>query len=283
MSCRDGQARSAVTAALRLRSRHGHAPEQPICPIDLALAEGVDVRFECIKSLEGMYTPDGPLIILGSLRPRGRRSYTCAHELGHHVFGHGLRIDELLADESVEVSTSDDAEFIADRFAAALLMPKLAVLHAFSVRSWNIATATAEQIYSVAGLLGVGYTTLIGYIEGTLRMLSASAARELRKTSPKTIRSRVLGEDAAAGLIVVDEFWSGRIVDAEVGDAIVVPSGVTFDGSALEPVNGELLRAKAPGTARLHHAGWSVTVRISRAAYTGLAVYRHLEEADDDS
>lgn len=281
MSYRDGQARSAVTAALRLRSRHGHSPEHPICPIDLAVAEGVDVRFESIKSLEGMYTPNGPLIIIGSLRPRGRRSYTCAHELGHHVFGHGVRIDELLDDGPA--APKDDAEFIADRFAAALLMPKLAVLHAFSVRNWDIATPTPEQLYSIAGLLGVGYTTLIGYIEGTLRLLSSSTARELRKTSPKTIRARILGDDIAGGLIVVDQFWSGRPVDAEVGDAIMVPSGVSFDGDGLEPLNGNLLRAKAPGAGRLRGVDWEVDVRISRAAYTGLALYRYLEDADDDS
>jgi hypothetical protein len=279
---RDDLARRAVTEALRLRCRRGHGADQPVCPIDLALDEGVDLRLESIKSLEGMYTPDGPLIILGSLRPQGRRSYTCAHELGHHVFGHGLRIDELLEGEP-EPARKDEAEYIADRFAAALLMPKLAVLHAFAARAWEIRTSTPEQIYTIAGLLGVGYTTLLGYLEGTLRSLSSSAARQLRKTSPKAIRTRVLGTDTASGLIIVDEFWSGRPVDAEVGDAIVVPSGMSLNGDAVEHVRDGLLRAKAPGSARLRGRGLNVEVRITRRAFTGLAVYRHLEEADDDA
>lgn len=282
MSYRDALARSAVTAALRLRIRHERAANQPVCPIDLALDEGVDVRFGAIKSLEGMYTPDGPLIILGSLRPRGRRSYTCAHELGHHVFGHGLRVDELLEDERAPVP-KDDAEYVADRFAAALLMPKLAVLHAFALRRWEIATCSAEQAYTIAGLLGVGYTTLIGYLEGTLREISSSTARELRRTSPKAIRTQVLGTDTATGLIVVDEFWSGRPVDAEVGDAVIAPADAVVDGNAVVRIDDRVLRAERPGSARLRRGGWMVDVRVARTPYAGLAVYRYLEDADDDS
>ncbi len=71
-------------------------------------------------------------------------------------------------------------------------------------------------------------------------------------------------------------------MDAEVGDAIVVPTGVALAGDAAERVNGGLLRARGPGIASLRHGSWTVEVRVARAAYTGLAVYRHLEEADDD-
>jgi hypothetical protein len=269
-------------AALRLRSGHGHALEEPICPIDLALAENVDVRFEPIKSLEGLYTPDGPLIVLGSLRPRGRRSYTCAHELGHHVFKHGLRIDELLEDNSKEGQT-DDAEYVADRFAAALLMPKLAVLHAFATRRWEIGRSTPEHVYTIAGVLGVGYTTLIGYLEGTLRLLCSSTARQLRNTSPKAIRARVLGNDDVDGLVIVDEFWQGRPVDAEVGDAIVVPTGVSLSSHVVELIDDGLLRASAPGIATLRRGDWSIEVRVARSPFSGLAVYRHLEDTDDDT
>src|SRR4051812_35560471 len=105
-------------AALRLRRSHALAPEQVIDPVDLALAEGLDVRFEALKSVEGIYAPDVRAIILGSLRPRGRRAFNCAHELGHHVFGHGFRVDELLAGAVDDEREGDDAEFIANRFAA---------------------------------------------------------------------------------------------------------------------------------------------------------------------
>lgn len=282
MSNRDGLARAAVTEALRLRVRHGRAGDQPVCPIDLALDEGVDVRFASIPSLEGMYMPQGREIVIGSLRPCGRRAFTCAHELGHDAFGHGLRIDELL-DGRAATNRKDDTEFVADRFAAALLMPKLAVLQAFVVRGWQIGSCTAAQALAIAGLLGVGYTTLIGYLAGTLGVIDKPAAERLRKVAPKTIRAEILGTDSPGGMVVVDEFWRGRPVDLEVGDHVVVPEGTSASGDLLEPARERVFVAAAPGTARMERGPWSVDVRVMRVDYTGLAVYRHLEEVDDDA
>lgn len=282
MSNRDGLARVAVTEALRLRSRHGRAGDHPICPIDLALDEGVEVRFASIPSLEGMYTPEGRAIVVGSLRPRGRRAFTCAHELGHDAFGHGLRIDELL-DDNTATNRKDDTEFVADRFAAALLMPKLAVLQAFVIRGWQIGSCTPAQAFSIAGLLGVGYTTLIGYLAGTLAVIDQAKATRLRKVAPKTIRAELVGADVPGGLVVVDEFWRGRPVDVEVGDLVVVPDGASVSGEALELVRECLFKATAPGTARVACGSLDVVVRVMRLNYTGLAVYRHLQEVDDDA
>jgi len=36
-------------------------------------------------------------------------------------------------------------------------MPKLAVLHAFSARGWKIAACTPEQVFTIAGVFGVGF------------------------------------------------------------------------------------------------------------------------------
>ncbi len=274
-------ARGAVVAALRLRSRHGRSADQPVCPIDLALDEGVDVRFEPLKSLEGMYAPDRSLIIIGSLRPRGRRAYTCAHELAHHVFGHGLRVDELL-DAETETLSKDAAEYVANRFAAALLMPKLAVLHAFGVRRWDIASCDPVQVFTIAGLLGVGYSTLVGYLKGTLGTIGSVAAQRLRESSPKAIRGCILGRDSPSGLVVVDEFWSGRPVDVEEGDLLLIPAGASADEDIVEHAGEQLLRARAPGKTRLRRGDWGVELRVMRAGYTGLAKYRHLKEVDDD-
>jgi hypothetical protein len=279
---RDDLARRAVVEALRLRGRNGRAPDQPICPVDLALEEGVDVRFEQVASLEGMYAPDGPLIVLGSLRPPGRRAYTCAHELGHHAFGHGLRIDQLL-EGAQRGAGKNEAEYVADRFAAALLMPKLAVLGAFAARGWNIANCSPEQAFTIAGALGVGYTTLLGYLERTLGVIDPSAALHLRTDSPKSIRSRILGEETEGALLIVDEFWRGRPVDCEVGDGLIVPAGAQCSGSAIVRENERLFRATRPGKVQLTRGPWTIEVRVSRAGYAGLAAYRHLEEADDEA
>jgi hypothetical protein len=278
LSDREELGRRAVKAALRLRGGAGRPLHVPLCPIDLALDLGVEVRFEALHSLEGLYSPDGPLVVLGSLRPRGRRAFTCAHELGHHVFGHGLSIDEL----QDEPAPRHENEVLADRFAAALLMPKLAVLNSFAARKWDVASCTPEQVFVVAGVLGVGYTTLIGYLEGTLHAVEQSHAVRLKRVTPKSIRSRMLGWEPPAGLVVVDEFWTGRPVDLGVGDVLLAPPGATVEGSALERVDGRVLRARMSGVAWLRAGGWTAEVRSMRADFTGLAEYRHLEALDDD-
>ena len=57
----------------------------------------------------------GPTVILSSLRPPGRRAFTCGHELGHHVSGDGTRVDQLVG--QWQPPTFDSREFAADCFA----------------------------------------------------------------------------------------------------------------------------------------------------------------------
>ena len=48
--------------------------------------------------MEGLYLrQEKPEIWIG-LRPLVRHTFNCAHELGHHVFGHGSTLDELTAE-----------------------------------------------------------------------------------------------------------------------------------------------------------------------------------------
>ena len=58
-------------------------------------------------------TPSNPRIniFISSLRPTGRQHFTCAHELGHHIFNHGMKIDELV---SKKESSYNDDEFLVD-------------------------------------------------------------------------------------------------------------------------------------------------------------------------
>src|SRR5262245_19679535 len=91
-------ATQAIQAALATRAKAKLNQNGPICIYGLCETLGVTVRFNSIN-MEGMYqrgTP--PRIHLSALRPLARRAYNCAHELGHHVFGHASSIDELRED-----------------------------------------------------------------------------------------------------------------------------------------------------------------------------------------
>ena len=278
-------ARQAMGAALRTRRSVGYGLDHAVCVYDLAEKLGVEVRFLDIPSMEGMYTSaSSPTIIVSSLRPPGRRAFTCAHELGHHHRGDGVEIDELV--EQWDKPRFDPKEFAADCFAGALLMPKLAVSKAFAVRAWSMEECTPEQAYMVAGYFGVGYTTLVHHLGSALQVLPDSRARALLKVSPRKAQSLLLGWQTPQTVVVVDTHWTGRAVDVEVGNLIFVRGGAKPEGACIETSSdvehGRLFRAVKPGIGRLEAStSWSAFVRVSRRDYVGRALYRHWEEVGD--
>src|SRR5436309_2438353 len=105
MSDRKLLARHALRGALATRHRASIAKSAPICVYDLAKQLGLDVRFHGGSSFGGAYAKASRTILVPSLRPAGRRAFTCGHELGHWYFGHGTRIDELADVDLSQTST----------------------------------------------------------------------------------------------------------------------------------------------------------------------------------
>ncbi len=104
-------ATEAMQAAAAARARGKLDQVSPICIYGLCETLGVAVRFNNIN-MEGMYQRGvPPRIHLSARRPLPRRTYNCAHELGHHVFGHGSSIDELREDAKAQ-PWEDPKEFL---------------------------------------------------------------------------------------------------------------------------------------------------------------------------
>jgi len=179
-----------------------------------------------------------------------------------------------------------DLEKRANAFAAALLMPKLAVESAFARRHWIISKPTKDEVFVVAQDLGVGYATLIGYLERVLNCITAPIATLLLKVPVRRLRSQIAGFEIKHDLVVVDEHWGGRPIDIETGDVVLLPRAAKFDGNCAILVSDPVphLQAVAPGigAVRFVHDLAPVAVRVSRREYAGLARYRHLENARDD-
>lgn len=286
-------AKQALEKSLEIREEYGYDFRSPLCVYELAEKARVTVRFIDDVSMEGVYAAlVKPKILISSLRPAVRRVFTCAHELGHHFFGHGSTIDEL--QDEVESGEFQPQEFLANTFAGFLLMPAQGVKRAFSSRRLDIRTATPEQMYGVACSFGVGYETLIGHLEYSLKLLTTDRATILRRTKLPKIRVRILNSNIPGHLIVVDRNYLLTTVDAEAGNnaepgnLVILPEGATSDGDQVELIergpNGTLYRAVRPGLARvtLPTNDWGVVVRVSRYQYAGLAQYRHLEETPDE-
>jgi hypothetical protein len=281
---REQLAREAVVAATRLRAEHGIPATSGLCPYDLAVQMKISVSLMDASSLEGMYSPEPrPAIIVGSERPAGRRRYTCGHEIGHHVFGHGYRIDEL--DES-NSSTGSPEEYIAQRFSGALLMPKMAVNAAYSKRGWNVETLDAVQVFTVAQNLGVGFTTLLTHQEVNHKQRSHSEVDSIRKTALIDIRAKILGVKPEFDLFPVDALWSRETVDVEVGDVLVFASEIELKGVGLAKRTTPKVyyEATKQGISMVRFVGESraLQIRVSKRNFAGLVRYRHLEDSDNE-
>ena len=284
-------ATQAMQAAAATRAKAGLDQAGPVCIYDLCETMGITVRFNNIN-MEGMYQSGlPPRIHLSARRPLPRRTYNCAHELGHHVFGHGLSIDELREDAKVR-PWEDPKEFLADTFAGFILMPIIGLRRAFSVRGWTPETATPAQIFTIACEFGVGYATLLTHLSAGVHMLSRGRATALRRVTPKALRMDILGASTPEPLIVVDHHRSAPTLDAEVRTLLLLPPGaeVTGNGLAFERdlVAGRLFRVVKPGIFQVSADDWAVFVRVAPVqknepyGYIGLARYRHLEEDPDE-
>jgi Zn-dependent peptidase ImmA (M78 family) len=177
-----------------------------IAPIDpYAVAEGLGIRVRFLPvSMEGFYQKSQPpRILLSALRPLVRKAFTCAHEVGHHWFGHGSTIDELKGDDRGDSDIPE--EILANAFAAFLLMPTIAVRRALNSRGWKPDTLNPMQALTIASEFGVGYETLLTHLSITLNDMSRATRTELSKWTPQRIRKRILGDDEAEGLFILDE------------------------------------------------------------------------------
>ena len=269
-----------------MRGSAGLTLYEAICVYDLAERLGIEVRFTDIPSMEGMYCREsGPAVVLSSLRPSGRRAFTCAHELGHHNNGDGTTIDQLV--EQQHRTGFDAKEFAADCFAGALLMPRMAVQRAFTLRGWDIQKCTSGQVHAVSNYFGVGYSTLIHHMRSGLRLLPDAHAAPLLKVRPRKAQAQALGWESQDTVWIVDSHWTGRAVDVEVGDLVLVQAQPAFEGHCMEQVqdmrDGRLFRACRPGIGKFcDNNGWSAFARVSRRAFVGRSIFRHLEEEDEE-
>ncbi len=279
-------ANQALQAAIATRAKAKLDQHSSICIYGLSETLGVTVRFNNIN-MEGMYQRGAPpRIHLSARRPLPRRVYNCAHELGHHVFGHGSSIDELREDAK-EHPWEDTKEFLADTFAGFMLMPIMGLRRAFATRGWTPETATAAQMFTIACDFGVGYKTLLTHLSAGVNMISLSRAATLRPVTLKALRADILGALTPEPLIVADRHRAGPTLDAEVM-MLLLPPGTEMTGASLahecDLADGRLFRAVRSGIvqASAYNGAWAAFVRIAPEAYVGLAQYRHLEDDPDE-
>ena len=270
-------------AASDVRDQLGFDLVAPIDPYRVAEALGIRVRFLPV-SMEGFYQKGAPpRIMLSALRPLARRAFTCAHEIGHHWFGHGSTIDELQDDDRQDSDIPE--EILANSFAGFLLMPSIGLRRAFNSRGWKPANANPLQILTIASEFGVGYGTLLAHLAVTLGDMTYAKRAELVKWSPQRVRKAVLGEEESNGLVILDEHQRSAGADLEQGYALAVPSGAEIAGHALEArrvIEGfDVYTAIRRGITIIKTDQWQAEARVAPPSFIGPAQYRFLEDPDE--
>lgn len=274
----------AAKTALEYRLRNGLPLDSPCDIYELIAQQGVELRFMEVKSLEGFYLSDGTAgrIEVCAYRPSGLQHFTAAHELGHHVFGHGSTFDVQL-DYAGRFSAVSSEERLAELFARYLLMPRRAVYRGFKNIGADLKKLTGTDIYRVASWLGVGYASLIHQMRWSLELLDQVQFEAVIREQPQEIK-QTLAPDAGrigrAELWPAHPSWDGSRIHAEVGDIL---TGVESDNSEiLTALAGGCLQATDVGHCAVELVGGGqVGVSVCRKEYVGFYEYRYLTEPND--
>jgi Zn-dependent peptidase ImmA (M78 family) len=271
----------ALKALQTRKATLGIGAHQPVCPYVLAEAMGFDLRFVNIPSFEGMYLADEHVILISSDRPEGRKRFSCAHEIGHHVLGHGTFIDEVLENGS---DSQEEAE--ANLFASFLLMPSSLVTGAIKRYGKTPETLTHVDVYTLSNYFGVSYLALVTHLYFNLKQIDRSNYQKLSKVDLKKVRKLLLPTAAAGQIVNVADWWQDKVIDIEVGDFVTLHNQCTIEQPHLfkrNLSNNQLvLEATASGIAKAYSSsGWSSFIKISRKKFTGLYQFRYEEEEED--
>ena len=277
---------TALRRAFEARKRLSIPRDQPVNIYDSCSSMGIEVRFVGCKSLEGMYcrSPRTAIFLPSTEhRPAGRIAFTCAHELGHHELGHGTTADEYV--EGTSSARRSPEELGADVFAAHFLMPRQAIMATTHCRDWDISSLTPEQAFTLAGLFGVGYETLLWQLSFGLQLMPQDHRSTLTKHKPKAIRKLLCPDSADSGLTVIDSKWQSGPLDLEIGDIIVTDKSIDLDVPLLAKQNGGdgtcTWKAVKVGFARTAIARTDSLIRVSQRGYIGSWRHRYLAEEDE--
>jgi Zn-dependent peptidase ImmA (M78 family) len=282
---RDALVYDASQEAADARDDAGMNQDAPIAIFDITPKLGADVLFADID-MEGIYERSfAPRVILSPYRPLVRRAFNCAHELGHHRYGHGSTIHELKSVHENKRPSEIPEEIAANAFAGFFMMPALGIERALHRRKTTSRAVSPFELYAIACDFGVGYKTLVTHLGYGLREIGESRKRELEKWKVQDLRRQVLGYAESSPLIVLDELSETSTVEIEVQSAILVPTHTKLFNNVLlferQVRSRKLYRAVRQGYTSIEIANRPIEIRVMPKRYLGWAQYRYMEDPDD--
>ena len=154
--------------------------EYPINPFKMLKDEGILFSFRDFNKLEGVYIPsaseeDLPVVGINVNRPITRQRFTAAHELCHHFRDSGKQI-------SCPIGSKNSIEVFAEKFAAALLMPKNELRAQVNRRKNNNGNVSFDDVLEIADYFGVSFQACLFRIAYLVHAISGNTeSDELKK------------------------------------------------------------------------------------------------------
>lgn len=207
----------ASMQAQRLHARLRTDFDRPIDVFRVVQEEGIWLASKPLgQGLYGFYLREGDAtgIVVNAEHPEYLQRYTCAHELGHHILGHGSQLDEE-SDIMGNAKADGHEELAAQVFAGNFLMPLQAVNRA--QRRLGIkrrGRLSPAEVYAISRELDVSFSATAWQLVN-LGRLSARQARDMVRSGAAAAKRAMRGGpnpvgDNRAGLVIIDE--SGRDV-----------------------------------------------------------------------
>lgn len=275
------RANQIAARALKTRKKYlSVSASTPICPFNLADTMGLDVRFIKINSFEGMYLADDGRVLISAERPQGRKSFTCAHEIGHYILGHGTIIDEI-----IESGSDKEIEKEADFFASMLLMPSSVVKRAAKDIGATFNNLSNEQVYILSKYIGVSYLALINQMYFSLDLIKKDLFERLKQGNLPQIKFNLLQSKTKSEVFVIGQWWRGRAIDISIGDFLIFDESILVEGKPIlkisDDTDRQIYQAVTSGITKVsNNKGWSAFVRVSKQNFVGMYQYMHEEDIE---
>jgi Zn-dependent peptidase ImmA (M78 family) len=163
----------ALAQEVRRRSERGLSPIASMAEFSEQFALYIAVVDRDIEGASILFETFGVAVIGGHTAP-GRRRFTAAHELGHHLLQDAYHTDIGVA------ASEDDREQLIDAFAAELLLPAEAV-----ISRWGSSREADSRhvLIDLAGRYRVSWSVAIGVAQQA-DLIDQDVARRLRVDSP---------------------------------------------------------------------------------------------------
>lgn len=187
-------------------------------------ALGLKLMFQPLKSCAALYIPEGPFggkpgALVNSNHPLALQRYSASHELGHHRYGHGPRIDR--EDEMrLKTRAATPEEQLAEAFAAWFLMPPELADVIFEDILRLERAHNPPDVYQAALRFGSSYTACCVHLP-SLKKLSRSESEEFAKIPLKRLKQELTDTAPPGGW--KNDVW--KLTDSDLGTSLLVRAG----------------------------------------------------------